>query len=49
MYTINRIAEIHRKIKHFRMIRDLTFGIMVYNIYTMSFIRKIKRGKVITQ
>ena len=35
------------KIKYLRDIRHLTFIYIVYTIYTMSFIRKIKRGNAV--
>ncbi len=44
MYTTGLIHENFRRIKRFRKIKTLTFHIVVYIIYTMSFIRKIKKG-----
>lgn len=44
MYTRRQIYEIPKKIKQIGNTRGLTFYILVYIIYTMSFIRKIKRG-----
>ena len=35
------------KIKYLRDIRHLTYSAIVYTIYTMSFIRKIKRGNAV--
>jgi len=47
MYTTVSIHENSSRIKEFRGIKNLTFCVVVYIIYTMSFIRKIKKGNSI--
>jgi len=44
MSTTEKIPERPRKINYWGDVRILTYSVVVYTIYTMSFIRKIKRG-----
>lgn len=44
MYTTHQTYRNYSRIRKFGEIRNLTFYLVVYIIYTMSFIRKIKKG-----
>jgi len=44
MYTTRKAYRNYSRIRKFEEINNLTFHIVVYIIYTMSFIRKIKKG-----
>ncbi len=44
MYTTLKAYGNYSKISKFKEINNLTFHVVVYIIYTMSFIRKIKKG-----
>jgi|GEM_PF-382314 len=44
MYTTLKAYRNYSRIRKFEEINNLTFHIIVYIIYTMSFIRKIKKG-----
>ena len=47
MYTTHQTYRNYSIIRKFGEIKGLTFNLVVYNIYTMSFIRKIKKGNSI--